>query len=301
MVELMVVIGIIGILIAIMIPTLLQARRPAQDRQAQNLLRNSLTAAKAIETSEGAVADAGRARHRGVGGRLRRQRDHRAGRATAGLGRHDQTVGGVDYLDPRVVRVRPAAASPSSSRPRARHSSSASTAPRRVGPPSSTPRPAGRAPGRDGPGSPPSRAPLRSLPSSCLTRSCSSSAASSASSSAPSSTSSSGGCPATSRSSGRARTARAATPSSARSRTSRCSRGSCSGAGAGTAAPGSRPATRWWSSLTAGALGRAGPALRRHLGAPAVPRARRRAGGAVAHRPRPLPAARTGSCTRPGS
>src|SRR5205085_12420873 len=58
MIELMVVIGIVGILIAIMIPTLLQARRPAQDRQAQNLLRNSLTAAKAIETSEGAVATA---------------------------------------------------------------------------------------------------------------------------------------------------------------------------------------------------------------------------------------------------
>lgn len=56
MVELMVVIGIIGVLIAVMIPTLLQARRPAQDRQAQNLLRNSLTAAKAIETSEGAMA-----------------------------------------------------------------------------------------------------------------------------------------------------------------------------------------------------------------------------------------------------
>ena len=58
MVELMVVIGIVGVLIAIMIPTLLQARRPAQDRQAQNLLRNSLTAAKAIETSEGAVPTA---------------------------------------------------------------------------------------------------------------------------------------------------------------------------------------------------------------------------------------------------
>jgi prepilin-type N-terminal cleavage/methylation domain-containing protein len=55
LVELMVVIGIIGVLIAVMIPTLLQARRPAQDRQAQNLLRNSLTAAKAVETSEGAV------------------------------------------------------------------------------------------------------------------------------------------------------------------------------------------------------------------------------------------------------
>ena len=56
LIELMVVIGIVGILIGIMIPTLLQARRPAQDRQAQNLLRSSLTAAKAIETSDGAVA-----------------------------------------------------------------------------------------------------------------------------------------------------------------------------------------------------------------------------------------------------
>ena len=44
LVELLIVLGIIGILIAIMIPTLLQARVPAQDRQAQNLLRNSLTA-----------------------------------------------------------------------------------------------------------------------------------------------------------------------------------------------------------------------------------------------------------------
>ena len=60
----MVVIGIIGILIAIMIPTLPQARRPAQDRQAQNLLRNSLTAAKAIETSDGARSDADDAQHR---------------------------------------------------------------------------------------------------------------------------------------------------------------------------------------------------------------------------------------------
>ena len=53
LVELLVVVGIIGILIGIMIPTLLQARVPAQDRQAQNLLRNSLTAAKAVETADG--------------------------------------------------------------------------------------------------------------------------------------------------------------------------------------------------------------------------------------------------------
>ncbi len=56
MVELMIVIGIVGVLIGIMIPTLLQARVPAQDRQAQNLLRNSLTAAKSLETSDGTTA-----------------------------------------------------------------------------------------------------------------------------------------------------------------------------------------------------------------------------------------------------
>jgi prepilin-type N-terminal cleavage/methylation domain-containing protein len=49
--ELMITVGIIGILIGIMIPSLLDTRRPAQDRQAQNLLRNSLTAAKAVETA----------------------------------------------------------------------------------------------------------------------------------------------------------------------------------------------------------------------------------------------------------
>lgn len=57
LIELIVVIGIIAVLIAMMIPTLLQTRVPAQDRQAQNLLRNSLTAAKAVETSDGVVAD----------------------------------------------------------------------------------------------------------------------------------------------------------------------------------------------------------------------------------------------------
>ena len=57
LIELMVVVGIIGVLIAIMIPTLLSARTPALDRQAQNLLRNSLTAAKTVETAEGVGAD----------------------------------------------------------------------------------------------------------------------------------------------------------------------------------------------------------------------------------------------------
>lgn len=53
LVELLIVVGIVGILIGIMIPTFLQARTPAQDRQAQSLLRNSLTAAKAVETTDG--------------------------------------------------------------------------------------------------------------------------------------------------------------------------------------------------------------------------------------------------------
>ena len=53
LVELMTVVGIIAVLIGVMIPSLLQARTPAQDRQAQNLLRNSLTAAKSIGTSDG--------------------------------------------------------------------------------------------------------------------------------------------------------------------------------------------------------------------------------------------------------
>ena len=97
MVELMVVIGIVGVLIAIMIPTLLQARRPAQDRQAQNLLRNSLTAAKAIETSDGAIPTATALGNEEsavvyVGG---------ATNAPAGqrqVSVDTTTVGGVDYL-----------------------------------------------------------------------------------------------------------------------------------------------------------------------------------------------------------
>ena len=159
LIELMVVIGIVGILIAIMIPTLLQARRPAQDRQAQNLLRNSLTAAKAIETSEGAVATAATL---GARGDARSSTSASATNAPAG-----QRQVSVDTTDRRRRRLRRssrrsprrAAASPSSSRPSARRGSSASTAPRRVGPRSSTPRPAGRAPGRDRPGSPRSPCP----------------------------------------------------------------------------------------------------------------------------------------------
>ncbi|MFM7718668.1 MAG: type IV pilin protein [Actinomycetota bacterium] len=50
LVELMIVILIIGVLIAIGLPTFLGARERAQDRTAQALLRNALTAAKVYYT-----------------------------------------------------------------------------------------------------------------------------------------------------------------------------------------------------------------------------------------------------------
>jgi type IV pilus assembly protein PilA len=97
LVELMVVIGIIGILIAVMIPTLLQARRPAQDRQAQNLLRNSLTAAKAVETSEGSVATAAAlATEESAVVFVGRSTNAPAGQGSVSV--DNSTVAGVDYL-----------------------------------------------------------------------------------------------------------------------------------------------------------------------------------------------------------
>ena len=52
LIELMVVVLIIGILIAIALPTFLGARNRAQDRAAQSSLRNSLVAAKTIYTDQ---------------------------------------------------------------------------------------------------------------------------------------------------------------------------------------------------------------------------------------------------------
>jgi type IV pilus assembly protein PilA len=58
LIELMVVVLIIGILIAIALPTFLGARRRAQDRQAQSALRNALSGAKVIRTDNDSYAGA---------------------------------------------------------------------------------------------------------------------------------------------------------------------------------------------------------------------------------------------------
>ena len=52
LIELMVVVFIIGILIAIAIPTFLGARARAQDRAAQSALRNTVTSAKTLYTDK---------------------------------------------------------------------------------------------------------------------------------------------------------------------------------------------------------------------------------------------------------
>ena len=61
LIELMVVVLIIGILIAIALPTFLGARTRAQNRAAQSDLRNALVAAKTIYTDNSSYA----ARQRG--------------------------------------------------------------------------------------------------------------------------------------------------------------------------------------------------------------------------------------------
>jgi type IV pilus assembly protein PilA len=58
LIELMVVVLIIGILIAIALPTFLGARRRAQDRQAQSAARNALSAAKVIRTDNDSYSGA---------------------------------------------------------------------------------------------------------------------------------------------------------------------------------------------------------------------------------------------------
>ena len=60
LIELMVVVLIIGILIAIALPTFLGARTRAQNRAAQSDLRNALVAAKTIYTDNSSYTGAGR-------------------------------------------------------------------------------------------------------------------------------------------------------------------------------------------------------------------------------------------------
>ncbi len=57
LIELMVVVLIIGILVAIALPTFLGARERAQNRAAQSSLRNALVAAKTMYTdvSDGSI------------------------------------------------------------------------------------------------------------------------------------------------------------------------------------------------------------------------------------------------------
>ena len=59
LIELMVVVLIIGILIAIALPTFLGARSRAQNRAAQSDLRNALVAAKTIYTDASVYTNAG--------------------------------------------------------------------------------------------------------------------------------------------------------------------------------------------------------------------------------------------------
>ncbi len=61
LIELMVVVLIIGILIAIALPTFLGARTRAQNRAAQSDLRNALVAAKTIYTDNSDYTNAGTA------------------------------------------------------------------------------------------------------------------------------------------------------------------------------------------------------------------------------------------------
>src|SRR5436853_1671751 len=58
LIELMVVVLIIGILIAIALPTFLGARTRAQNRAAQSDLRNALVAAKTIYTDQSTYVSA---------------------------------------------------------------------------------------------------------------------------------------------------------------------------------------------------------------------------------------------------
>ena len=93
LIELMVVVLIIGILIAIALPTFLGARTRAQDRAAQSNLRNGIAAAKTFFTDSDVVH--GLRRHEGRGHRAVARVDRRGdadGRADRDPGRRTRTA-----------------------------------------------------------------------------------------------------------------------------------------------------------------------------------------------------------------
>jgi type IV pilus assembly protein PilA len=55
LIELLTVVMIMGVLMAIAVPSFLSARRPAQDRQAQTLLRTSIAAVRTVATDDTAL------------------------------------------------------------------------------------------------------------------------------------------------------------------------------------------------------------------------------------------------------
>jgi type IV pilus assembly protein PilA len=59
LIELLIVIAIIGILAAVLIPNLLNARRSANDSAAQSYLRNAVTAAESYRSRFGKIDTAG--------------------------------------------------------------------------------------------------------------------------------------------------------------------------------------------------------------------------------------------------
>ena len=116
LIELMVVVLIIGILIAIALPTFLGARPRAQNRAAQSDLRNALVAAKTIYTDSSVYTNAGTvARHAG-----RRALAH----VRHGRGRHDREPGWDCFPDLGRGRRQPAWASRTRTRLRAPASTS---------------------------------------------------------------------------------------------------------------------------------------------------------------------------------
>ena len=108
LIELMVVVLIIGILIAIALPTFLGARERAQNRAAQSSLRNALVAAKTAYTDTSDYSGAtttGPPGHRAVAD-LRRRGTASTGPNVVSIARRLGSDGTSSVLRGRAVRVR---------------------------------------------------------------------------------------------------------------------------------------------------------------------------------------------------